>query len=190
MALDAKTRIKGGILKSRLAFVEQHGGAAALERVLNALSEEDRTALGGIISATAWYPFDLGAKLDEAVVKVIGGGDTRFFDRLGEASAEKNLTGVHKDFLVPGNPQAFLAKAPTIYSFYYQGGRRTYEAAGEREGVLTTYDAPHYSAPDCLTVVGWYREALQMCGAKAVRVVEEECRAKGGKVCRYRVSWT
>jgi hypothetical protein len=44
--------------------------------------------------------------------------------------------------------------------------------------------------PDCLTVVGWYRHALEMCGAKGVTIVEEECRAKGGGVCRYAVSWT
>jgi len=62
-------------------------------------------------------------------------------------------------------------------------------ALAEREGVLTTYEAETFSAPDCLTVVGWYRRALELCGAGSVRVVEEECRAKGGTVCRYRVSW-
>jgi hypothetical protein len=28
-----------------------------------------------------------------------------------------------------------------------------------------------------------------MCGATNPRVVEEECRARGGNVCRYRLSW-
>jgi hypothetical protein len=38
-------------------------------------------------------------------------------------------------------------------------------------------------------VVGWYRKALELCGVKGVKIVEEECRAKGGAVCRYRVTW-
>jgi hypothetical protein len=38
-------------------------------------------------------------------------------------------------------------------------------------------------------VVGWYRKALGMCGISGVRIVEEECRARGGAVCRYRVRW-
>ncbi|MEE8277108.1 MAG: hypothetical protein V3R89_00080 [Thermoanaerobaculia bacterium] len=42
---------------------------------------------------------------------------------------------------------------------------------------------------DCLTVIGWYEEALRMCGAKRVTMTEETCRAKGGPYCRYRVSW-
>jgi predicted hydrocarbon binding protein len=56
--------------------------------------------------------------------------------------------------------------------------------------VLTTRDAETFSVPDCLTVVGWHRRALEMCGAKQVRIVEEECRARGGTACRYRISWS
>jgi hypothetical protein len=38
-------------------------------------------------------------------------------------------------------------------------------------------------------VIGWYRRALEMCGAEGVSIVEDECRARGGEVCRYRVEW-
>jgi hypothetical protein len=43
---------------------------------------------------------------------------------------------------------------------------------------------------DCLTFIGWYKEALKMCGAASVEVREEECRARGGALCRYRIRWT
>ena len=59
----------------------------------------------------------------------------------------------------------------------------------QKAGVLTTHDAETFSAADCLTAVGWYRKALEMCGLSRPRVVEEECRASGGRVCRYRVTW-
>jgi uncharacterized protein (TIGR02265 family) len=179
--------VKGSVLRSRLAFVEEKAGKEGVERVLASLPEEDRRTLTSLL-ATGWYPFALGVRLDEAVVREIGGGSSRFFERLGAASAEKNLTTVHKSFLVP-DVHAFLAKAPVIYSFYYDQGRREYRQTGPREAVLTTHDAEAFSAADCLTVVGWYRRALEMCGAAGVRVIEEECRAKGGDVCRYRVSW-
>jgi hypothetical protein len=82
-----------------------------------------------------------------------------------------------------------MRKADMIYKFYYDTGRREYEETGKNSGVLTTYDAETYSAPDCLTVIGWYKEALKMCGARNVKVVEEECRARGGSCCRYCFSW-
>jgi uncharacterized protein (TIGR02265 family) len=183
--------IKGSILRSRLALVDEIAPDGGQDRVLARLDPGEREALASLL-ASAWYPFDLGKRLDEAIVDEIGGGQADFFEKLGEASAEKNLgpSGVHRRFLVPGDPHAFLAKAPLIYSYYYDQGSREYEKTGEREAVLTTRDAETFSAPDCLTVVGWHRRALEMCGAAAPRVVEEECRAKGGSVCRYRLSWS
>lgn len=182
-------QIKGSVLKSRLAFVEQHSGRDGVQKVLDTLSADDRRTLG-ITLAVAWYPFELGKRLDDAIVRVLGRGRTDFFEKLGEASAEQNLATFHKGFVTRGDAHAFLSKAPAIYKLYYETGRRVYERVGEREGVLTTHDAETFSAPDCLTVVGWYRKALDMCGVGGVSIVEESCRAKGGDVCRYRFRWS
>ncbi|HEU0053167.1 MAG TPA: hypothetical protein VFQ39_08310 [Longimicrobium sp.] len=136
-----------------------------------------------------WYPFEIGERLDAAIVRVVGNGRTEMFERLGAASADANLATVHKQFLTPGRPHVFLGKAPLIYGFYYETGRRTYEQTGESSGVLTTFEAETFSAPDCLSVIGWYRRALELCGVTDVSIEEDECRAKGGVVCRYRLRW-
>jgi uncharacterized protein (TIGR02265 family) len=180
-------QIKGSVLKARLAFVQELG-PDGLEEVLKRLPEADQAALRSLL-ATKWYPFDLGKRLDQAIVGRFGEGKLEFFERIGEASARKNLTTVHRHFLVDGDPQAFLARAPMVYSFYYDQGHRDYEKKGPREAVLTTHEAEAFSIPDCATVVGWHRCALEMCGARNPKVVEEECRARGGAVCRYRLTW-
>ncbi|HET8645073.1 MAG TPA: DUF2378 family protein [Vicinamibacteria bacterium] len=184
----SSVKVKGSVLRARLAFVEQQAGAEGVTRVKARLQASERADLERLLP-TGWYSFDLGRHLDEAIVEELGGGRQEYFLRLGEASAERNLGGVHRAFLKPGDPHAFLAQAPEIYAFYYDRGHRTYEATGAREGVLTTHEADTFSGPDCLTVVGWHVKALQMCGASGVSVVEEECRARGGAVCRYRVRW-
>jgi len=180
--------VKGAVLKSRLAFVTEHAGMDGLQAVLASLAAEDRKSIEAVLTI-GWCPFELGKKLDDAIVKVVGGGDPQFFRRLGRASADRNLTSLHKAFLTPGDPHAFLAKAQQIYGLYYQTGRREYERTGEHSGIVTTRDAETFSTPDCLTVIGWYERALEMCGATRPTVVEEECRAQGGKVCRYSVRW-
>ncbi|HTC23335.1 MAG TPA: TIGR02265 family protein [Gemmatimonadales bacterium] len=181
-------QVKGAVLKSRIAFIEENFGKDAVQQVLATLPPDDQRPFR-LLFTSNWYPFELGKRLDDAIVRVVGQGRADFFERLGAASAEKNLSSLHAGYLTPGDPQAFLGKAPQIYSLYYETGRREYTATGPTAGTLTTYDAETFSAPDCLTVVGWYRRALELCGAKRVSVVEDECRAKGGAVCRYRVRW-
>ncbi len=181
-------QVKGAVLKSRLGFVDEQFGKDAVRRVIEALPPDDQRALR-VVFTSNWYPFELSRRLDDAIVSVVGGGRPEFFEKLGEASAAKNLGSLHSGYLTGGDPQAFLAKAPAVYGMYYETGRREYQRTGERSGVLTTYDAETFSTPDCRTVVGWYRKALELCGARGVRVSETECRARGGRVCRYEVSW-
>ena len=86
-------QIKGAVLKSRLAFVQDHAGKDGLERVLAAVPEGDRRTLRMLFTSN-WYAFELGKRLDDAIVRVLAGGQPEFFERLGAASAEKNLGGV------------------------------------------------------------------------------------------------
>jgi uncharacterized protein (TIGR02265 family) len=184
------TQIRGAVLLARRSFVQEHFGEAGWERVLAALGEEDRRLFGGFrLLPVGWYQSAAGERIDQAIVDVLGGGDERVFEELGAGSAHANLTGPHRYFLTPGNPQAFMQKVPAIYDLYYDSGRRDYEPTGPTSGVMTTYDAEVFSHPDCLTVIGWYRKALEMCGAREVTIVEETCRARGGPLCRYRLSW-
>jgi uncharacterized protein (TIGR02265 family) len=185
-----ETKVSGLVLLARKAFVKQHFGEGAWERVLATLHPEEQEFFRGLVIHAGWYAFDIGERLDKAIVDVLGGGHMKVFENIGAKSASENLTGVHKSFLMPGNPQAFLAQTKTIYKFYYNTGSRTYEQTGPASGVLVTEGAETFSAIDCLTVVGWHKEALRMCGAKQVLVRETSCRAKGGPYCRYELSWT
>lgn len=187
---DVATRVKGAVILARKAFAEEEFGSAAWGSVLEAMSEEDRRLLGHAILTANWYPFELNERLDAAIVKVLGRGDSSIFERIGARSARQNLTGAHKAFLTPGSPERFLANTDRIYEFYYDTGHREFQTTGPNEGVMTTHGAETFSSTDCLTVIGWYKEALRMCGASSVAMVEETCRAKGDAVCRYRVRWS
>ena len=182
-------QIRGTVLHARKSFVEEHFGAEAWKKVVAVLSEESRMVYEGLIISAGWYPFSVGEDLDKAIVEVLGKGDTKIFEEIGKQSAQENLTGAHQTFLAQGNPHNFMEQSNTIYQFYYDTGRRTYEKTGPTSGVMTTFDAETFSVPDCLTVIGWYKEALKMCGAKNVEMVEETCRAQGGDCCRYKVQW-
>jgi uncharacterized protein (TIGR02265 family) len=184
------TQVKGTVLLSRSEFVRSEYGDAAWQQVLARVSPASRPLLEGLILSSQWYPFEINADLDGAIVEVLGHGDRSIFKKMGAKSAQANLGGPHQAFLRKGDPQGFMAGADRIYRFYYDTGRREYQQTGPNSGVMTTYEAETLSENDCLTVIGWHEEALRMCGAATVRITEETCRARGGPYCRYQVSWT
>ncbi len=180
--------IKGGVLTSRLAFLEGRGGAEAVRRVLTTLPEEDRALLSGAIAGAGWYPFDTGSRLDAAIEAELGGGDA-LFREMGKQSARDNLSPAQRAFVRERDPYALLKAAASIYRLYYDTGRRTFERRGVRTLVLRTHDSTTFSRADCLTVVGWHEQVIAMCGGSNVRVTETQCRAKGDDVCEYVCEW-
>jgi uncharacterized protein (TIGR02265 family) len=181
-------KVKGGAIQSRLAFVRDHSGDDAVGRVLGRLSEEERRECAHVL-ASAWYPFELNAKLDEAIAAELGMGE-KIFELIGEKSAAHNLGSTHRVFVTDRDPHGLLRRAPQIYQAYYDTGRRTYERAGDTKAVLRTYESQTFSKHDCLTVAGWHRKAIEMCGGTNVRVTETKCRARGADVCEYVCEWS
>ena len=162
------TQVKGAVILARRSFAQEEVGETAWGKVLAALSEEDRDLLSRPVLTSNWYPFDVNERLDAAIVKVLGRDDPRIFERIGARSAQQNLGGPHRAFLTPGAPERFLASTDRIYEFYYDTGYREFQLLGPGDGVMTTHEAETFSKTDCLTVIGWYKEALKMCGAAAV----------------------
>lgn len=174
-------------MQSRLAFVRDHGGESAVERVLARLSESDRKECSRLLTA-AWYSFDLNQRLDDAIAAELAMGDNAFL-LMGQKSATHNLAAAHKVFIADRDPHGLLKRAAQIYQAYYDSGRREYEYVGPQKAILRTLDSSTYSKHDCLTVVGWHARAIEMCGGKDVRVTETKCRARGGDVCEYVCEW-
>ena len=172
---------------SRLEFVRERGGEAAVQGVLNRLSDEDRKICSQLLTAN-WYPFELAARLDEAIAAQMSIGE-RVFLLMGEKSAAHNLAAAHKVFITDQDPHGLLRRTAQIYKAYYDTGRRDYEKVSEKKAVLRTFDSETFSKHDCLTIVGWHRKAIEMCGGRNVRVTETKCRASGANVCEYVCEW-
>lgn len=188
MAKENTQKVKGGALLARLAFVREHKGEEGVQRVLSRLSPEDQRVSSQMVTG-GWYPFELNERIDDAVAAEMGMGE-KVFLMMGEKSAVQNLGGAHRAMVSPGDPHGLLKRAPQIYQMYYDTGRRTYERLGDNKAVIRTHDAATFSKHDCLTVVGWHRKAVEMCGGVNARVTESKCRASGADVCEYVCEWS
>jgi uncharacterized protein (TIGR02265 family) len=189
-AAPKQERILGSVLLARLEFVRAKGGPSGVDKILTQLPAADQAVLKGQLWDGGLYPLELNLRLDQVIAATLSPKNPdQIFLEMGRASAETNLNGAQKVFVIPGEPQRFLAMAPRIYSFYYSVGYRTYEKLGPNAAVLRTFDAGTVTPGDCLTVVGWHQRALELCGAKDVTVTEPKCRNRGAALCEYRCEW-
>jgi len=182
--------IKGSVLASRRRLVLERFGQEALDRILAALPPADREVLEGIVLPSAFYPMAVQVRLDAAIVALGGESGAEAFRELGRQSAADNLTRYQSAISRGKSPMGLLHQTAAIYRLYYGTGRREFVETGPTSGVITTYDASGVTLADCLTVVGWHERALEIVGARHVSITHPICRAKGGSVCRYEVSWT
>jgi uncharacterized protein (TIGR02265 family) len=133
---------------------------------------------------------ELNLRLDSALAAVLSPRDrTKAFVDMGRASAEENLKGPHHVFIRPGDPHFLLSHAQEIYRLYYAVGLRSYEKTGARGGVLRTLGAESVTDADCLTIIGWYQRAIELCGGRDVRIEHTKCRARGNDSCEYPCTW-
>jgi len=182
-------KVKGTTLKARKTFVLEEFSENAWNSVLEVLPEADREVLGNVIPPASWHDFELNKRLDAAICEVLAHGDPKIFEVIGAWSARINLGGPHKAFVSHGDAAQLMRSTSRIYGFYYDVGSRRWESTGPTSGVMTTYDAKTFSEEDCLTVIGWYKKALEMCNAKNIQIEEVACRARGDEFCRYEISW-
>jgi len=183
-------RVGGNIILARRTYVQDRGGDALWQRVLARLPAMDAKELQRVLLVTSSYPLELNVRLDDAIAREIHPDDpSRAFLEMGRASAEVNLKGPQRSFLLEGDPHHLLALSEMIYAYYYGEGRRTYEKTGPNSCTLTTWDAPPSTPGDCLTVVGWHERAIELSGGREVTVKETRCRSRGDPVCEYSCAW-
>lgn len=180
--------IKGSVLKSRLAFVNQKLGKVGLARILARVTKQDREILEGILLPAGWYPFETSERLTIAIAHELGDGD-EVYRELGRQSAEMNLAASQRVYVRERDPHGLLKAAASIYRLYYASGERTYERVADGKALLRTVGSDTFSREDCLTIIGWHERAIAMCGGKDVRVMQPKCRVRGDECCEYVCEW-
>ena len=180
------TLIKGSSIKARLEFISSRYGNDTLDKVLGCMNEVDQKQLKGLVSVISQYPLTLNARLDEAIAKILDPNNPiKVYRELGKASAEANLTTIHKTFIKGGDPHEVLKRFPSVRSRYYSEGSAYYERIGDKEGMLKLSSAD-FTIQDNESTAGYFERAIELMGGSNV-LVQVESRSNE---CTYKFSWS
>jgi len=182
------SRVKGSTLLNRHAFIQENFGLDAWDMVLASLRDGDARLLSPRILASAWYPFDLYNRLDEAMCQVLTGGDLEICRTLGVDSARRALSGTYRAYLKDG-AEAILRRLAVLHRSFYDSGSMDVTHLGPGHCVIRAVYVPRSSLTNCLVAEGFYRTVVEMSGGREVQVSEGNCSAHGTRFCLFNVRW-
>lgn len=180
--------IKGTAVDASLRYVRERFGEAALGRVLDALPEADRGALGGSVLASSWYPMDALLRFMQEAERQLGPQEPDLVRRMGRASSEYSLKGIYRIFFKVGSPEFIIARAAPVFSSYYDTGQmKVVESVpGHATMELVGFAAARQF---CERVHGWMQRTLELSGARNVRLAHSSCVHRGDAACRFEAIW-
>lgn len=162
-------RIKGTVVDDSIRAVKSRLGDQAYRAIVSELEGEARALFEeGFVLASRWYPLDAFAEYLEAAVKVTARGDARVLIKRAEELTERQLTGVYRAFGTMGSPEAVIEQLSAIHRTYYQGLVIEGKVLGDAQAsvVYRGFEKRHWVLGP--TLIGFFRKALEMSGAKEV----------------------
>jgi len=181
--------VKGNLLAARPRYVRERWGDAGVRQVAERLHGEVRTIFEAAIMPFTWYPLDVLAAVDRAIVEGPMAGDVTMMKEFGATVARYDLSTIYKVLFKVGTPAFVVRRANVAYSTYIRGGVLRGETPSSNQGQVTfTQGAfPKYFCR--YGIAGWLTAAVELSGGKGVEFEEIECLHDGALHCRWQGRW-
>ena len=188
MTRDESVTVKGSPVRSLQKFIEAQLTPEQREAVLQALPAEYAKRMRGPILATETIPVYILNLMTEEAAKAKGEPVEAFARRAGREGASDAIKGIYRFFAMVMTPAALLGRASQMWSSLYNRGEMRVENQTDRGATIKLVDFPSEVA-GCARVTGWLERLGELTGAKAVRVQQTQCYAKGAPHCEWTVAW-
>jgi V4R domain len=185
-------QIKGTNLAHIHAFVKTAFGEDGLQVVRRALAPETQAAFDSFV-AVSWYPASTYVEMLHAVDATLGENGARekeILRRAGAYAAEYDLTRIHRVLFRFANPGFVLERSTEIWGRFFDTGhwKIVRPTSTSVDALLTDFGLVDRAV--CTYLEAYLRRLFELVGAKDVEIRHPECRARGGKVCKFLGSWT
>lgn len=181
-------KVKGTAVLSTRRYLTERFGKAAWPAVLAGLAPDERARLGDQLRESERYPYSLFLKALRRAQDIFRHQEPRLHEVLGRASVDH--AGAYKVFFRIGSPKFIIAHVSEIWDTHFNHGEMRTVLSEKRRAVVELADFPEPTPELCERISGWFVRALELAGAKEIRLVHTQCVNQGGKVCRYEGSWS
>ncbi len=180
--------IKGTAILAFKDYINSNFGKEGWEKLLSKLTEEDREAVTTAVSIS-WVDMDVRLRLARIVDSTLGRGDGELLKTIAKYAAERDLSTAQRIFLRMASPAYTLEKASHYWRRLNDWGEFKVERSGKNRAIGTLYNSVVKDKMFCLQLSSYMAKALELVGAKGVKVTHTKCCARGDELCVYEGSW-
>ncbi len=186
----SRPSVKGRAVIDAVAAVRERLGQPAVDAVVATLDPEGQDILRGTLLANDWYPLDVMTAFMTAANRAHSAGDEGVIVARAERVIEQQLGGIYRVFIRLGSPEFIVKRLGAIHKTYFDGVRIAPRFDGERRAVVryTGFDPQHRIMEP--VIIGFYRKALQLSGAKDVSVDVTTPLSAGAGYLELAITWS
>ncbi len=182
--------VSGWVLRSRREFVLEHLGEEVWQEIIKSLPDDLRE-MWNHIDINEWYDIRKVEVLEKKVAEKFGKKEEQVYEEMGRFSARRAFDpekGQYKHFLGKP-PELFFKIAARWQNEYYNTGLTEYYPTGVFSCMIRTRYIPYTTRANCRSNLGFFREAIRLLGAQALKAEEAKCIAWGDEWCEFHFEW-
>jgi len=132
---------------------------------------------------------DVFVRFLELDIKLTAGGNENELIKRSEALIEKQLRGIFKVFVKLGSPQFVLSQISIVHKTYFRGVTIEITMEDQNKAIIkyTGFEKQHRLIG--LSIIGFYRKALEISGAKKVEAKYTTSIEEGKGFCELVITW-
>ena len=179
---------KGSALRATLDYIQAKGGTDALEKVLDALTKEQRDRVMNV-APTSEIPFALLVALWRAADPIMSAHESDWMERAGAHSIESMGAQLYGGIIRKGSPLEFLTQPIKLFRLYYHSGDMQVVEQESGRAILRMVDFDEPDALFCRRQTGGLRRALQLAGGTGAHARHVRCVSEGDAFCEWELTW-
>lgn len=181
--------IKGTVVLDTMEAIKARAGKEELDKIVGRLDEETRKVFQQPISPSSWYSCDAFARFLEVDIRETAGGNEAELIKRSEAVIEKQLRGIYKMFVKLGSPAFVIRRIAAVHSTYFDGVEIIPEMKGANSAAIQYIGFSRNHRIMGFAIIGFYKKALEISGAKKVDVHFTVPIEAGERFCELALAW-
>lgn len=181
--------VKGSVLLSCLAFVDEKYGPAHRLRLREALDESTRVLMDGKILPVNWYPFEHLIHFMKTAQNVLEPRSHSFYRDMGRFATDFAVNRFYRFLMSFASTERVIRRAEGIWQTFYRPGQMKILEVGNKKARLQLLDFPHESPEFCERLMGWMVRMVELTGGRNCQMLHPLCIARGEPYCEFYATW-